>query len=238
MTPSIAVPKPESLAVSFQEVFLAIERLRANPKSVTDAEAFRQYIRDALVTAVSRGLAAGFCDDDVRYAAFATVAFLDESVLNSEQPVFIPWKGEPLQKELFETQIAGAIFFQYLVQLLGRDDSPDLADVLEVYYLCMLLGFRGCFAPGGAGTIPGGVMDQNSASNGGGLEELKKKTREKIQRIRGPLSLCWTPLAEAPRISADPWVRKLGIVAIVCTSGMIVLFVAYKVLLSNGVHIV
>src|SRR5580700_3488315 len=127
MTPSIAVPKPESLAVSFQEVFLAIERLRANPKSVTDAEAFRQYIRDALVTAVSRGLAAGFCDDDVRYAAFATVAFLDESVLNSEQPVFIPWKGEPLQKELFETQIAGAIFFQYLVQLLGRDDSPDLA---------------------------------------------------------------------------------------------------------------
>ena len=63
------------------------------------------------------------------------VAFLDESVLNSRNPIFADWLRKPLQEELFGTHIAGEVFFQNLQQLLGRSDSPDLADLLEIYHL-------------------------------------------------------------------------------------------------------
>jgi hypothetical protein len=86
MTPSSAVRRPESLALIFQEVLTAIERLRGSRQGVTDAEAFRHHTREALKSAAAQGLAAGYNADDVRYATFAAVAFLDESILNSQNP--------------------------------------------------------------------------------------------------------------------------------------------------------
>src|SRR5215469_12857115 len=148
MAPNVNVRRPDNLALIFQEVLTAIERLRGNRQGVTDAEAFRHHMREALKTAANAGLAAGYNSDDVRFATFAVVAFLDESVLNSQNPIFADWLRQPLQEELFGTHIAGEVFFQHLQQLLGRSDSQDLGDVLEVFYLCMLLGFRGKFSAG------------------------------------------------------------------------------------------
>jgi type VI secretion system protein ImpK len=224
MSPSPAVRRPESLALIFQEVLTAIERLRGNRQGVTDADAFRYHTREALKAATNQGLAAGYNADDVRYATFAAVAFLDESILNSQNPIFGDWLRKPLQEELFGTHIAGETFFQNLQQLLGRNDSPDLADVLEVHHLCMLLGFCGRY----------------SAGNRGELGQVVGMTAEKIRRIRGqfgPLSTHWAPPPEAKRLSTDPWVRKLGIIAVVCAALMILLFVVYKVVLGNGVHV-
>jgi len=224
MAPSPAVRRPESLALIFQEVLTAIERLRGNRQGVTDAEAFRHHTREALKNAANQGLAAGYNADDVRYATFAAVAFLDESILNSQNPIFGDWLRKPLQEELFGTHIAGETFFQNLQQLLGRSDSPDLADVLEVHHLCMLLGFCGRY----------------SAGNRGELGQVISATAEKIRRIRGqfgPLSAYWMPPPEAKHLATDPWVRKLGIIAAICAALMILLFVAYKVVLGNGVHV-
>jgi type VI secretion system protein ImpK len=223
MTPSV-VRRPESLALIFQEVLTAIERLRGNRQGVTDAEAFRHHTREALKNAANQGLAAGYSPDDVRLATFAAVAFLDESILNSQNPIFGDWLRKPLQEELFGTHIAGETFFQNLQQLLARQDSPDLADVLEVHHLCMLLGFCGRYGAG----------------NRGELGQIVGMTAEKIHRIRGPfgpLSRDWTPPPEAARGSSDPWVKKLGIIAAICAGLMILLFVIYKVALSNGVHV-
>jgi type VI secretion system protein ImpK len=224
MTPSSAVRRPESLALIFQEVLTAIERLRGSRQGVTDAEAFRHHTREALKNAAAQGLAGGYNADDVRYATFATVAFLDESILNSQNPIFHDWLRKPLQEELFGNQIAGETFFQNLQQLLGRSDSPDLADVLEVHHLCMLLGFCGRY----------------SAGNRGELGQVIGATAEKIHRIRGQfgaLSSHWTPPPEKARISADPWVRRWGIIAAVCAGLTILLFVVYKLVLGNGVHV-
>jgi type VI secretion system protein ImpK len=224
MTPSSAVRRPESLALIFQEVLTAIERLRGSRQGVTDAEAFRHHTREALKSAASQALAAGYNADDVRYATFATVAFLDASILNSQNPIFADWLRKPLQEELFGTHIAGETFFQNLQQLLGRSDSPDLADILEVHHLCMLLGFSGRY----------------QAGNQGELGQLISATAEKIHRIRGQfgqLSSHWMPPPEKARISADPWVRRFGIIAAICAGLMILLFVVYKVVLGNGVHV-
>lgn len=224
MSPSVATRRPENLALLYQEVLTAIERLRANRQGVTDAEAFRHHTREALRTAANQALGAGYQTDDVKFATFATVAFLDESVLNSQNPIFADWLRKPLQEELFGTHMAGDVFFQNLQQLLGRTDAEDLADVLEVHYLCMLLGFGGRY----------------SAGNRGELSQVMNTTAEKIRRIRGrfgPLSPAWMPPPEAVRVGSDPWVRKLGIIAAICGGLMVLLFVLYKVVLGSGVRV-
>jgi type VI secretion system protein ImpK len=221
MSPSAATRRPESLALIYQEVLTAVERLRANRQGVTDPNAFRHHTREAIKTAAGQALAAGYPAEDVKLATFATVAFLDESVLNSQNPIFSDWLRKPLQEELFGTHIAGEVFFQNLQQLLGRSDSPDLADLLEVYYLCLLLGFGGRYSVG----------------NRGELSEVMRLTGEKIRRIRGPfgpLSPAWAPPNDAVATGADPVVKRLMIAAIACAALMLLLFVIYKLVLGGG----
>src|SRR5258706_13175281 len=74
-------------------------------------------------------------------------------MLNSQSRVFTDWAARSLQEELFGTHIAGEVFFQNLQQLLGRADSHDLADLLEVHYLAMLLGFGGRYSVGNRGEL-------------------------------------------------------------------------------------
>ena len=224
MSPSAAMRRPENLALNFQEALTAVVRLRANRQGVTDANAFRLHTREALKLAANQALGAGYPQEDVRLATFATVAFLDESVLNSQNPNFADWLRKPLQEELFGTHIAGEVFFQNLEQLLGRTDSPDLADLLEIHYLCLLLGFGGRY----------------SAGNRGELAQVMAMTGEKIRRIRGhfgPLSPAWAPPPEPVRSTKDPWVRKLAMAAVACAALMLLLFVVYKLTLSGGAQV-
>ena len=48
MAPSVNIRRPENLALIYQEVLTAIERLRANRQGVTDANAFRHHTREAI----------------------------------------------------------------------------------------------------------------------------------------------------------------------------------------------
>ncbi len=220
MTPSTR--RPDNLALIYQEALTAIERLRANTQGINDANAFRHHTREAMKTAANQALAAGYNADDARYATFAAVAFLDESVLNSQNPIFADWLRKPLQEELFGTHIAGEVFFQNLQVLLGKSDSHDLADLLEVHYLCLLLGFVGKYRAGSRGE----------------LDQMMNMTRDKIHRIRGPfgqLSPAWMLPPGTIRSASDPWVRKLKIIAIVCASVMVLFFITYKIILSSGV---
>ena len=118
MTSPAVGRKPENLALIYQEAITAIERLRANRQSVNDANAFRHHMRDAFRVATDKALAAAYNANDARDATFAVVAFLDESVLNSQNPIFQDWLRKPLQEELFGTHIAGEVFFQRLTELL------------------------------------------------------------------------------------------------------------------------
>ncbi len=224
MTPSRDSRRPDNLALIFQEALTAIERLRANRQGVSDANAFRHHMREACKTATDAALAAGYNSEDTRYATYAVVAFLDESVLNSHNPIFADWLRKPLQEELFGVQIAGEVFFHNLQQLLGKSDSSDLADLLEVYYLCMLLGFSGRYAAG----------------NRGELTQAMTLTRDKIHRIRGrfsQLSPAWMVPHDAVAPQSDPWVRKLGWTAAVCAAAMVLLFIIYTLVLRSGVQV-
>lgn len=215
----------DNLALYFQELFTAIVRLRANRQEVTNAEVFRGQVLQAIRVAGQNAKARAYTDEDIQLGVFAVAAFLDESILNLRKPVFQEWVRKPLQEELFGRHVAGETFFENLQQLLGRRDSQELADVLEVYYLCVLLGYLGKY----------------SIASKGDLRALMGQTEDKIKRIRGSradLSPAWMlPDDVAPTI-ADPWLRRLAIVAAACFLGTLILFGVYKIALSSDVSVV
>ncbi len=216
-----ATRRVENLALVFQELFTVIVRLRSNRQAVADAEAFRVAMRGALKRAEQDALARGYGSDDVRLASFALVAFLDESVLNSRKPVFDDWARKPLQEELFGGHMAGEVFFQTLDRLLARRDSRELADVLEVYDLCLMLGYNGRYSLSGPESLRG----------------IRDAVSEKITRIRGPLgtlSAAWAPDPGVPRFS-DPWIRRLFYSAVACLVLAGALFLGFKFSLSSGI---
>jgi type VI secretion system protein ImpK len=219
---AVAPRRTENLALIFQEVLTVVVRYRANRQPVSDAESFRHQIREALKAAAHQARdVAGYSSDDVKMAIFAVVAFLDESILNSRNPIFADWPRKPLQEEMFGHHIAGEIFFQNLDQLLGRDDSTTLADVLEMYYLCLLLGFAGRYVAG----------------NRGELKATMDRTADKIRRIRGrvpELSPAWRLPPEPPRVYRDKWVKRLVIAAIGTAVFTLLLFLVFKLLLGSG----
>lgn len=218
-----AVRRRENLALAFQEILTVSGRLRAGRQAVSDAATFRYNILEGLKLADQQARAQGYNGEDIKLAIFAVVAFVDESVLNLRDPAFADWPRRPLQEELFGHHVAGEVFFQNLKDLLGRSDSNDLADVLETYHLCLLLGFAGRYSLGGRGE----------------LKAIIDATADKIRRIRGgagDLSPAWTLPVEPPRTTgADPWVKRLTIAACACLALTLVLFAIFKLVLGSGV---
>lgn len=213
---------PETLALFLQELLTAIVRLRSNRQEVDNAELFRSQVLQAIRIAEQNSKARGYTDEDIHLATFAIVAFLDESILNLRKPVFNEWVRKPLQEELFGRHVAGEIFFTNLEQLLGRRDSPELADLLEVYYLCLLLGYLGRY----------------SITSKGDLRALMGATDDKIKRIRRSgvhLSPHWMLPDEMAPVRADVWLRRLLIGAAICAVLAISLFSAYRIALGSDV---
>jgi type VI secretion system protein ImpK len=212
----------DNLALAFQEVLTAVVRLRTNRQVVTDAELFRGQMREALNAADREARNRGYTAEQIRLAVFSVVAFLDESILNLQQPVFAQWPRKPLQEELFGVHVAGEIFFNNLQRLLGQQDSHELADVLEVHLLCLLLGFRGRYGMGGLCELRA-VIDSIA---------------EKIRRVRGyspDLSPTWAIPPGAVQVTrSDPWVKRLLWTAVACFVFLILLFGIFTVTLSSG----
>jgi type VI secretion system protein ImpK len=216
-------PRAENLALIFQEAITAIVRLRANRQPVTNADVFRSQMRQLLSVADQEARNRGYSAEDARLATFAVVAFLDESVLNLQNPVFAGWPRKPLQEEMFGGHVAGEIFFQSLQRLLVRSESPQLADVLEVFHLCVLLGYRGKYGAGGQAELKAQ------------MDAVAQKIR-RIRRDTGLLSPDWAPPPGAPpAAAADPWFRPLLIGASACVLLALLLFLGFRLSLGSGV---
>ncbi len=81
--------------------------------------------------------------DSIKDIKYAMVAFIDEVILSSKWPHRSEWMVEPLQLRYFGEHLAGEGFFDRLKQL--RQSGERNADVLELYYICLQLGFEGMY---------------------------------------------------------------------------------------------
>jgi type VI secretion system protein ImpK len=214
--------RTENLALIFQEILTVVVRVRANRQPVNNGQEFRVAMRGQLAKCEKEAISKAYMPDDVRLATFAVVAFLDESVLNSSNSAFTDWARMPLQEELYGHQLAGETFFQNLEGMLRRNDSQDLADLLEVYLLCLQLGYRGRYDLSG----------QES------LRPLTDSVAEKMFRIRGRrmgFSPSWAvPEGGVVTSPPDRWIRRLAWTAGIGLVLAIVCFLAFWIVLSLG----
>jgi type VI secretion system protein ImpK len=210
-----------SLALAFQEVLTAGARLRASRQVAADADAFRGQIKQLLARADQEARQTGYDPADVKLAVYGCTAFIDEAVLNSGQPMFANWPRQPLQEEIFGDHRAGETFFAYLDEILTRPDSEDVADLLEVYELCLLLGFRGRYGAG----------------DDGGLRTRLQGAHQKIARVRGAPSRIAPPAAlplnDVLPAQRDPWLRPMLAFAGGLLVLAVVLYVTFRLSLGG-----
>jgi type VI secretion system protein ImpK len=220
--PTIPLTRTNNLALAFQDVITVILRVRYRVQRVSDAAGFRASIRKMISSAVQEIRGMGCNDKTSEMALYAIIGFLDESVLNSQDPAFSDWARRPLQEEMFGGHFAGEYFFRHVDDLLNRPESPEVADALELHALCLLLGYRGKFAFGNAGEI----------------HSILARIRDKIARIRGPLVLASVAAAPPVKIAIvrDAWVTRLAIAALLIAMLTLIAFFGYWVLLGSGVN--
>lgn len=221
MQPSVSVAN-SNLALIYQEALTSIVRVRSGRQAVSDAQYFRNQFREALKLAHDDARTRNYSDEADRDARFAVVAFLDESVLNLRSAVFADWVRKPLQEELFGVHIGGEIFFRNLERLMGQVDSPVLGNILEVYLLCLALGYAGRY----------------SVSGKGDLKTIRDNVMQRLRRIRGArqgLAPAWRPQSEEAPPPNDPWVKRLLYAAVASVVLVIGLFVIYQLTLHSAV---
>jgi type VI secretion system protein ImpK len=208
--------KLDRLALLYEGILTATVRVQTRRQQVQDPENFRARMKQALREIASAAARKGYSADDVQEAHFAVVAFLDEAILTADASA-TEWARKSLGEELFGQRSAGEVFFKRLETLRANRDSQSLAEVLEVYYLCLLLGYEGKFA--------GGSKVE--------LQLLMTNIRDRMERIFGRNSefspdgmLPDEPMTVAP--SVDPLDRQVKLFALAALVLAILCFIGFS----------
>ncbi|MEW6730049.1 MAG: type IVB secretion system protein IcmH/DotU, partial [Acidobacteriota bacterium] len=164
----------------------------------------------------------GFKGDQLQAVKFALAAFVDETVLTADFPLRDEWEKYPLQLEYFKEHLAGVTYFERLNQLLK--DVEKNASVIEVYYLCLILGYKGRYKLY--------LEDQLS----GVIENVADHLR-RVNRLRaGALSPHWK-VNDQPILTTAPslplWIKVTTAIVLGST---IVIFLILKFLLMSSLN--
>jgi len=212
----MAPQRRENLALLYQGLFTGIVRIQSGRQQIQNAEMFRRRMKEALAEVTREAMKRNYAAEHTMESDFAMVAFLDEVILTSNDPSRNDWKQKPLQEDLFGTSVAGEVFFSRVEKLLQRADTIELSDILEIYYLCILLGFEGRYAVGPKSE----------------LQLLADRLRQRIDRIRG-ISSQFSPAGALPleviaAPAVDPVASKLKLAAIAIGAVAVLLFIVFS----------
>ena len=106
-----------------------------------DAAAFSARVQQFLSDYERNAKRLNAANEDIYATKYAFCAALDETVLNANFAIRDAWMRQPLQLTLFGEQLAGENFFNHLEDL--RAQGVPRLQSLEVYHMCLLLGFQG-----------------------------------------------------------------------------------------------
>jgi type VI secretion system protein ImpK len=138
---------------------------KGGDRDLTRPPVLREYLVRLLDEAFRRAVADGFDKDLAGAADFAVCAFIDEILLSSAWKDREEWMRSPLQLVRHDTATAGEEFYRILDILLAKageaGDAPvrpgpagqaeedpfrkALETVLEIFAVCLSLGFTGMF---------------------------------------------------------------------------------------------
>jgi type VI secretion system protein ImpK len=206
-----------SLAAPVLEVVL---RVRAGID--TPSPDLKDEIEGLLTKMEESGTILRYPHAQIQAVKFALAAFADATALDENFPLRGQWERYPLQLKYVGRSEAGIVFFERLDELL--QNPKENAEALEVYYLCLVLGFRGRYVISGEEKLRGEI------------EKTAAKLRELGRLPDGGLSPRWRqddqpPPPRAPSIPA--WASRGGL----ALAGLVVLlFLMLKILVESGAY--
>jgi type VI secretion system protein ImpK len=128
----------------------------ASARDLPTPEVLQRRIAGLIEQMAERCRSSGIAEEDIQEAKYAIAAFTDEQILRSAWPGRAQWVRQPLQLAYFNENTAGEGFFRHMARLQAQ---PHRVHVLEVFYLCLCLGFQGQYAvQGSQGLAP--IVDQ------------------------------------------------------------------------------
>jgi type VI secretion system protein ImpK len=163
---------PRDLSGLCTDLFLIIIRMR-EAEDLGEPAALRKLVTHYMDLLEKNCGAIGADPESVHQVKYALTALIDETVLSVPGACRDYWFTRPLQLDYFGDNIAGEEFYKKLAKLADRPESRK--DVLEVYYLCLSLGFEGKY------------RISNAEERTGVIEELGRKLRR--TRIRSSSGL-------------------------------------------------
>lgn len=157
-----------------------------------DKGAFADNMTAFLADVDRSAKALGIAAEDVTAAKYAYCSAVDEIILRSSYEVREAWETRPLQLRVFGDQLAGEHFFHRLEDL--RAKGAQQVEALEVFHMCLLLGFQGRYALDGKDKL-----DYLVARLGDEIARMRGRTRgfaphaarpdQVVNRLRSDLSL-------------------------------------------------
>jgi len=175
---------PQRLSDIMYEGFYALFLLKSGC-GPQDKVAFADNMTGFLADVDRNAKALGISADDVTAAKYAFCSAVDEIILRSSFEVREAWETRPLQLRVFGDQLAGEHFFHRLEDL--RAKGVVHVEALEVFHMCLLLGFQGRYALDG--------RDK--------LDYLVARLGDEIARMRGR-TRGFAPHAERPDQVVNP----------------------------------
>ena len=129
----------------FTDVILFTRKFVRGELDIHAAEDVRREIINLFERSQTLTESQGMSEEYYLQAKFPVVALVDELLQCSSWEDKSVWQLNPLQRQFFDTNSAGALFY-YLLNVLNKF-GPD-REIREVYALCLGLGFKGKFFRG------------------------------------------------------------------------------------------
>lgn len=202
--PALATERTSLLSL-FSDLLVLGTSLKTAP-DCGEPETLRSHLLDMFYQINQAGGDMGIPKDTLRLARYALAAYLDEMVMSSHWGKKHQWPAMSLQGELFSTDLAGQGFFQNLEEIWRG--HPLNTDLLELYYLCLALGFEGKYKLQGREQLKALIQDLG--------RELQAKQGEI------PSLLLDVPSPDTPRekgrAATIPWMLAVGAIALAIVS--------------------
>lgn len=182
-----------------------------------DADELRRKIGELFRELESQARQSGIAEGEVALGKYALAALIDETILTSRWQIREGWSGNPLQLEYFNDFAAGEEFYSKLEHLRHSSDRAKV-DVLEVYYLCLALGFRGKY---------GGIEGMEKTRS------LLKDLAEEIRLARGRGTALSPESVPPDQLPAMVKTLPVWAIAVGCAALLLVVYVLLSSILGG-----
>jgi type VI secretion system protein ImpK len=137
--------------------------------SQADVDALRRQTSQEVRAFEDRARSANVPPEDILAARYALCTAVDEAVMNTPWGSQSGWSGQSLLVTFHREVFGGEKFFQILERISTQ--SQRFVSVLELFYICLALGFEGKYH-----------LDQRGATK---LAEVRTELYRRIQSARG-----------------------------------------------------